>query len=102
MRDRDFDVLQGVRMLPFLSCQESISFDDYRLLELIVINLALQAGVYSTEVFAMFVVHAVVLTFFITPVTALIYPERHYRHTRSEETSAQPVDTASNEKVGDV
>lgn len=29
----------------------------------------------------MFVVHAVVLTFFITPVTALIYPEKYRKHT---------------------
>ena len=46
------------------------------LLELIVINLGLQAGILSTEVFAMFVVHAMILTFIITPLTALIYPEK--------------------------
>ena len=29
----------------------------------------------------MFVVHAVVLTFFITPLTALIYPKKYHNHT---------------------
>lgn len=51
-----------------------------RLLELIVINLGLQAGILTPKLFAMFVVHAVVLTFFITPVTALIYPEKYHKH----------------------
>ena len=46
------------------------------LLELIVINLGLQAGILTTKVFAMFVVHAMILTFIITPLTALIYPEK--------------------------
>ncbi|KAJ8488734.1 hypothetical protein ONZ45_g12924 [Pleurotus djamor] len=46
------------------------------LLELIVINLGLQAQILTKIVFAMFVVHAMVLTFIITPLTALILPER--------------------------
>ncbi|EPQ51288.1 Sodium/hydrogen exchanger, partial [Gloeophyllum trabeum ATCC 11539] len=46
------------------------------LLELIVVNLALQARIFTGHVFAMFVVHAIVLTVVITPLTGLIYPAR--------------------------
>ncbi|EJC99637.1 Sodium/hydrogen exchanger [Fomitiporia mediterranea MF3/22] len=68
------------------------------LLELIVINLGLQAGILTTKVFAMFVVHAVVLTFFITPLTALIYPERFHTHLHArsqDEVIASSVSTDS-------
>ncbi|KAL4262191.1 Monovalent cation:proton antiporter 2 [Pleurotus pulmonarius] len=46
------------------------------LLELIVINLGLQAGILTNRLFAMFVVHAMVLTFIITPLTAIVLPEK--------------------------
>lgn len=49
----------------------------FRLLELIVINLGLQAGILTPLVFSMFVFHALVLTFITTPITALIVPEKH-------------------------
>ncbi|TFK50408.1 hypothetical protein OE88DRAFT_1660775 [Heliocybe sulcata] len=47
------------------------------LLELIVINIALQANVFTSLVFAMFVLHAVVLTVIVTPLTGWIYPDRY-------------------------
>ncbi|ETW84079.1 potassium:hydrogen antiporter [Heterobasidion irregulare TC 32-1] len=46
------------------------------LVELIVLNVGLQAGVLNTRVFSMFVLHALVLTFLTTPLTLWVYPAR--------------------------
>lgn len=45
-----------------------------RLVELIVLNIGLAAGILSTRVFSMFVLEALVLTFFTTPMTLVLYP----------------------------
>ena len=45
-------------------------------MELIVLNVGLQAGILDTRTFSMFVVHAIVLTFMTTPLTLWAYPER--------------------------
>ncbi|KAF9651705.1 cation/H+ exchanger [Thelephora ganbajun] len=50
------------------------------LVELIVLNIGLQAGVLDTRTFSMFVLHALVLTFITTPLTILVYPSRHRAH----------------------
>ncbi|KAI0254793.1 Sodium/hydrogen exchanger family-domain-containing protein [Lactifluus subvellereus] len=50
------------------------------LVELIVLNVGLQAKILDQRVFSMFVLHAVVLTFITTPLTVLIYPSRHRVH----------------------
>jgi len=42
---------------------------QYRLVELIVLNVGLQAGILDTRTFSMFVVHAIILTFMTTPLT---------------------------------
>jgi len=47
------------------------------LVELIVLNVGLQAGVLDTRTFSMFVLHALVLTFVTTPLTLLFYPLKH-------------------------
>ncbi|KAH8118650.1 Sodium/hydrogen exchanger family-domain-containing protein [Phellopilus nigrolimitatus] len=44
------------------------------LVELIVLNVGLQAGILDTRTFSMFVLHALVLTFATTPLTLLWYP----------------------------
>ncbi|KAK9376924.1 Sodium/hydrogen exchanger family-domain-containing protein [Lipomyces chichibuensis] len=44
------------------------------LVELIVLNVGLQAGILSQRVFTMFVVMALVCTFLTTPLTTLLYP----------------------------
>ncbi|KAI0321178.1 cation/H+ exchanger [Amylostereum chailletii] len=44
------------------------------LVELIVLNVGLQAGILNTRVFSMFVLHALVLTFITTPLTMAFYP----------------------------
>ena len=46
-------------------------------MELIVLNVGLQAGILDTRIFSMFVVHAVLLTVMTTPLTLWIYPKSH-------------------------
>lgn len=45
-------------------------------MELIVLNIGLQAGVLNEKTFAIFVVHALVLTFITTPLTLAFYPSK--------------------------
>ncbi|KAG8854394.1 K(+)/H(+) antiporter [Serendipita sp. 411] len=47
------------------------------LVELIVLNIGLQAGILSPRVFAMFVIEALTLTFITTPLTLLVYPPKY-------------------------
>ncbi|RDB19933.1 K(+)/H(+) antiporter 1 [Hypsizygus marmoreus] len=47
------------------------------LVELIVLNIGLQAGILDTRTFSMFVVHALILTFITTPLTILFYPPKY-------------------------
>ncbi|KAI0638492.1 Sodium/hydrogen exchanger family-domain-containing protein [Trametes polyzona] len=53
------------------------------LVELIVLNVGLQAGILDTRTFSMFVLHALILTFMTTPLTLLFYPPRHRVNTGS-------------------
>ncbi|KAF9035009.1 hypothetical protein BDZ89DRAFT_1062262 [Hymenopellis radicata] len=53
------------------------------LVELIVLNVGLQAGVLDTRVFSMFVIHAIILTFITTPLTLGFYPSKYRIHTKS-------------------
>ncbi|KAI0082517.1 hypothetical protein K474DRAFT_1633757 [Panus rudis PR-1116 ss-1] len=56
------------------------------LVELIVLNVGLQAGILDTRVFSMFVLHALILTFMTTPLTLLMYPAKYRRaHDHEEE-----------------
>ncbi|RDB16864.1 K(+)/H(+) antiporter 1 [Hypsizygus marmoreus] len=55
------------------------------LVELIVLNIGLQAGILDTRTFSMFVVHALVLTFITTPLTLLFYPMKY----RTQELNGQ-------------
>lgn len=50
------------------------------LVELIVLNIGLQARILNNEVFAMFVVMALVTTFVTTPLTTAFYPEKYWRN----------------------
>ncbi|KII94608.1 hypothetical protein PLICRDRAFT_33408 [Plicaturopsis crispa FD-325 SS-3] len=61
------------------------------LVELIVLNVGLSAGILDTRTFSMFVVHALILTFMTTPITLLFYPPQHRTHygVVVEKTSAQ-------------
>ncbi|SJX65374.1 related to KHA1-Putative K+/H+ antiporter [Sporisorium reilianum f. sp. reilianum] len=55
------------------------------LVELIVLNIGLSAGILDTRVFSMFVLMAVVSTVITTPLTLWIYPESH--RTRLDDAS---------------
>jgi hypothetical protein len=50
------------------------------LVELIVLNVGLQAKILDQRIFSMFVLQALVLTFITTPLTILIYPPHHRVH----------------------
>lgn len=63
------------------------------LVELIVLNVGLSAGILSQRVFSMFVFEAVLLTFMTTPLVSLLYPPN--RRVRISPNSA------TNEAIGD-
>ena len=46
----------------------------YRLVELIVLNVGLSAGILDQRVFSMFVLEALLLTFMTTPIVTILYP----------------------------
>ncbi|KAJ7038020.1 Sodium/hydrogen exchanger family-domain-containing protein [Mycena alexandri] len=50
------------------------------LVELIVLNIGLQANILDPRTFSMFVLHALVLTFITTPLTILFYPVKYHTH----------------------
>ncbi|KAG8833005.1 K(+)/H(+) antiporter [Serendipita sp. 399] len=56
------------------------------LVELIVLNIGLQAGILSPRVFAMFVIEALTLTFITTPLTLWIYPPKYRKAHTTEKT----------------
>ncbi|GBE79781.1 K(+)/H(+) antiporter 1 [Sparassis crispa] len=50
------------------------------LVELIALNVGLQAGILDTRTFSMFVLHALVLTFMTTPLVLFFYPAKYRVH----------------------
>ncbi|KAN0063892.1 K(+)/H(+) antiporter [Thecaphora frezii] len=56
------------------------------LVELIVLNIGLSAGILDTRVFSMFVLMAVISTIITTPLTLFIYPEQ-YRTSLDDDSS---------------
>ncbi|OAX31539.1 hypothetical protein K503DRAFT_76188, partial [Rhizopogon vinicolor AM-OR11-026] len=73
------------------------------LVELIVLNVGLQAGILSQRVFSMFVLEALTLTFITTPLVTILYPPD--RRTIAAPGGALPQirtrDTESEEGVSD-
>ncbi|KAG6897179.1 hypothetical protein C0992_003568 [Termitomyces sp. T32_za158] len=63
------------------------------LVELIVLNIGLQAGILDTRTFSMFVLHAVILTFITTPLTLLFYPEKYRMHSGGERDHSKEAGT---------
>ncbi|KAL5638767.1 hypothetical protein ACGC1H_003203 [Rhizoctonia solani] len=59
------------------------------LVELIVLNIGLAAGILDTKVFSMFVMMAVILTFITSPCTIFIYPERVRQHISPNKASSE-------------
>ncbi|CEL61491.1 K(+)/H(+) antiporter 1 OS=Saccharomyces cerevisiae (strain ATCC 204508 / S288c) GN=KHA1 PE=1 SV=1 [Rhizoctonia solani AG-1 IB] len=73
------------------------------LVELIVLNVGLSAGILSTQVFSMFVLEALVLTFATTPATLWLYPVKYRARAnivgeifdrRNDSESSQDSDTS--------
>ncbi|KAF9480200.1 cation/H+ exchanger [Pholiota conissans] len=54
------------------------------LVELIVLNIGLQANILTPQAFSMFVVHALILTFMTTPLVLLFYPAKYRIHHRGD------------------
>jgi len=54
------------------------------LVELIVLNIGLQANILDSRTFSMFVVHALVLTFMTTPLVLLFYPAKYRVHQQDD------------------
>ncbi|KAJ7228151.1 Sodium/hydrogen exchanger family-domain-containing protein [Mycena pura] len=50
------------------------------LVELIVLNIGLQANILDGRTFSMFVLHAIILTVMTTPLTLFFYPPQHRGH----------------------
>jgi hypothetical protein len=74
----------------------------FSLVELIVLNIGLQARILDARTFSMFVVHAIVLTFITTPLTLLFYPPKHrFGVIRGGGRSSEP-DPESQEKSAPV
>ncbi|KAF8309352.1 hypothetical protein DL93DRAFT_2158440 [Clavulina sp. PMI_390] len=69
------------------------------LVELIVLNVGLQAGILDTRLFSMFVFMAVILTLLTTPLTLLIYPD-HLRKSDEKMIDIDGSSSGTNEKDG--
>ncbi|KAJ3835399.1 Sodium/hydrogen exchanger family-domain-containing protein [Lentinula raphanica] len=61
------------------------------LVELIVLNIGLEANILSTRTFSMFVVHAIILTFITTPLVLLFYPAKYRRHAVVEDLGSDVI-----------
>ncbi|KAJ3350853.1 K(+)/H(+) antiporter [Entophlyctis luteolus] len=72
------------------------------LVELIVLNLGLNAGVITAEIFTMFVVMAVITTLMTVPVVSYIYPETFYvNEVFDKDTDVAVVDEENCSSFGD-
>ncbi|OSD06190.1 hypothetical protein PYCCODRAFT_1450191 [Trametes coccinea BRFM310] len=60
------------------------------LVELIVLNVALSAGILSQRVFSMFVLEALILTFMTTPAVTLLYPPKYRKRLTDLEGADSP------------
>lgn len=70
---------------------------SFSLVELIVLNVGLSAGILTKQVFSMFVLEALILTFMTTPLVNLIYPPK-YRTSGLGAGIAHTVPTDNNER----
>jgi hypothetical protein len=72
-----------------------------RLVELIVLNVGLQANILDTRTFSMFVVHAIILTFMTTPLTLLFYPPQYHVHIGSNKAKDGALDDETGKRQHD-
>ncbi|WVQ93063.1 hypothetical protein IAU59_000127 [Kwoniella sp. CBS 9459] len=66
------------------------------LVELIVLNVGLSAGIINQQLFSMMVIVAIVLTFITTPITLAVYPE----HRRNRISESRKKDSEKNVQGG--
>ncbi|KAF5322333.1 hypothetical protein D9619_000239 [Psilocybe cf. subviscida] len=72
------------------------------LVELIVLNIGLQADILDPRTFSMFVVHALVLTFMTTPLVIFFYPPQFRIHHRGDGTKGgQETSAPAPKPIGD-
>ena len=71
-----------------------------RLVELIVLNVGLSAGILTREVFSMFVLESLILTFMTTPLVNLIYPPKYRTFGLGNISRAGSSDTLEEKYVG--
>ncbi|KAF7335337.1 K(+)/H(+) antiporter 1 [Mycena sanguinolenta] len=57
------------------------------LVELIVLNIGLSAGILDSRTFSMFVLHAIILTCMTTPLTIFFYPPKHQKQQGGTNTA---------------
>lgn len=74
---------------------DSVNLSD-RLVELIVLNTGLQAGILNQRVFSMFVFEALLLTFMTTPIVNVLYPPE--RRTRPSDHNVTDISAPSDLK----
>ncbi|KAF9222988.1 hypothetical protein BS17DRAFT_164594 [Gyrodon lividus] len=60
------------------------------LVELIVLNVGLSAGILTPQVFSMFVLEALILTFMTTPLVNLLYPPHRRTHAPGDTAAHKP------------
>ncbi|KAJ3866946.1 Sodium/hydrogen exchanger family-domain-containing protein [Lentinula novae-zelandiae] len=71
------------------------------LVELIVLNIGLDANILSTRTFSMFVVHAIILTFITTPLVLLFYPAKHRSRIVVEDLGSNIIASSDPSTEGD-
>ncbi|KAJ7246597.1 potassium:hydrogen antiporter [Mycena haematopus] len=73
------------------------------LVELIVLNIGLSAGILNPRTFSMFVLHAIILTCATTPLTMFFYPPKYHKHegthTARIDAEVSPRRSASEDEV---
>ncbi|KIM77674.1 hypothetical protein PILCRDRAFT_825111 [Piloderma croceum F 1598] len=66
---REFNLRESAAIGALMSCKGLVG--------LIVLNVGLQARIFDTRTFSMFILHAIILTFTTTPITLLVYPPKY-------------------------
>ncbi|KAF7355776.1 Cation/H+ exchanger [Mycena sanguinolenta] len=73
------------------------------LVELIVLNIGLSAGILDSRTFSMFVLHAIILTCLTTPLTMFFYPPKYHKqegtNTAKIDSEVAPRRSASEDEV---
>ncbi|KAJ3798958.1 Sodium/hydrogen exchanger family-domain-containing protein [Lentinula aff. detonsa] len=71
------------------------------LVELIVLNIGLEANILSTRTFSMFVVHAIILTFVTTPLVLLFYPAKYRSRIIVDDLDGKAIGSSQPSTEGD-